>query len=310
MERQLYDREVSVLIPAYNCAATICRAIRSALQQTFQDFELVIVDDGSRDATVEMIATIVDPRIKVIRHAKNMGEAEARNTAVRSASGRFVAFLDSDDEWLPEKLSLQMDVVHRGQEEIIANVSGFFLIDEFNIRRKEIPIQPASWYKHLLMGCGLAPGTTLLVSRAAFEKVGYYDPCLPRYTDWDWLLRFTKLHQLTVTPEPLAVIYRGSQPRAEVVEAAARKFLELHLQEFQQFGYYGKRAIGKRYLEVAIYYFLEGNRRAGWTWFRKAISQSVIQRAGMYLRILDIMLGTSIVPAIIRFHVRRSQEDE
>jgi glycosyltransferase involved in cell wall biosynthesis len=309
MERESYEREVSILIPAYNCAATIERAIRSALQQTFQDFELVIVDDGSQDATVEMIATIVDPRIKVIRHKKNLGEAEARNTAVRSASGRFVAFLDSDDEWLPEKLSRQMEMVHRGQDEIIANVSGFFLIDEFNIRRKEIPTQPASWYRHLLMGCGLAPGTTLLVSRAAFGKIGYYDSSLPRYTDWDWLLRFTKLHPLTVTPEPLAVIHRGSQPRAEVVEAAARQFLELHLQEFQHFGYYGKRAIGKRYLEVAIYYFLEGDRMEGWAWFWSAIRKSPWQRVGMYLRILDIMLGTSFVPAIIRFHARRSRED-
>jgi glycosyltransferase involved in cell wall biosynthesis len=295
---------VSVLIPAYNCEATISRAIQSVLQQTFQDFELIIVDDGSQDATLELVKSIIDPRIKVVLHPKNLGEAEARNTAVKSAAGRFVAFLDSDDEWFPEKLSRQMEVLSSEQEGITANISGYFLYDEFDIRRKEIPSQPVSWYKHLLMGCGLGPGTTLLVSREAFEKIGYYDPSLPRYTDWDWLMRYTKFYPLSVTREPLAIIYRGSQPRAEVVEMAARRFLDKHLQEFQQFGYYGKRAVGKRYLEVAIYYYQEGNRRAGWAWFRKAISHSAFQRPGMYLRILDIMIGTSIVPAVLRLRGR------
>lgn len=296
--------DVSVLIPAYNCEKTIRRAIQSVLQQTFRDFELIIVDDGSQDGTAEVIKTIVDPRIKYVRHPQNSGEAEARNTAVRSASGRYVAFLDSDDEWFPEKLSRQMEAIQNKRDEIIANVTGYYLFDEFDIKRKEIPSRPVSWHKHLLMGCGLGPGTTLVVSREAFEKIGCYDPSLPRYTDWDWLLRFTKLYPLTVTAEPLAVIYRASQPQAKVVEMAARQFLDKHLQDFRQFGHYGKRAMGKRYLEVSIYYYLEGNKSAGWIWFCKAISQSIFQRLGMYLRILDAALGTSIVPTLI--HSRES----
>ena len=292
--------DVSVLIPAYNCERTIRRAIESALQQTFQDFELIVVDDGSLDGTLEVVKTIVDPRIKVVRHPENSGEAEARNTAIKSSSGRYLAFLDSDDEWLPEKLSRQMEAIRKEPEGIVANVTGFYLFDEFDIKRKEIPFRPPSWFKYLLMGCGLGPGTTLMVSREAFEKIGYYDSTLPRYTDWDWLLRLTQLYPLSVLTEPLAIIYRGSRPQAKVADAATRRFLDKHFQEFRQFGYYGKRALGKRYLEVAIYYYLEGNRAAGWTWFRKALSQSPFQRIGMYLRILDALLGSSIVPALIR----------
>jgi len=299
--------DVSVLIPAYNREKTICRAIQSVLQQTFQDFELIIVDDGSQDGTVEVIKKIIDPRIKVVRHPKNSGSSEARNTAVKSSSGRYLAFLDSDDEWLPEKLTKQMEALRNEQEEIIANVCGYYLFDEFDIKRKEIPSRPVSWHKHLLMGCGLGVGTTLVVSRKAFEKIGYFDPSLPRYTDWDWLLRFTKLYPLTVTTEPLAVVYRASRPQAKIVEMAARQFLDKHNQEFHQFGYYGKRAIGKRYLEVAVYYYREANKGTGWIWLRKALSQSPFQRPGMYLRILDVLLGTSIVPAIIRFHAHRSK---
>lgn len=294
--------EVSILIPAYNCERTIRRAIESALQQTFQDFELIVVDDGSQDGTLEVIKTIVDPRIKVVRHPKNSGEAEARNTAIKSSSGRYLAFLDSDDEWLPEKLSRQMEAIRIEPEGIVANVTGFYLFDEYNIKRKEIPSRPVSWYKHLIMGCGLGPGTTLMVSREAFKKIGYYDASLPRYTDWDWLLRFTKRYPLTITQEALALVYRGPQPHAKLVEAATKRFLDKHFQEFRLFGYYGKRALGKRYLEVAIYYFLEGNRTSGWVWLRKALSQSPFQRPGMYLRILDALLGISIVPTLV--HLR------
>ena len=299
--------DVSVLIPTYNREKTILRAIQSVLQQTFSDFELIIVDDGSQDGTAEVIKAIVDPRIKYIQHSKNAGTAEARNPAVKSSSGRYVAFLDSDDEWFPDKLTRQMETIRQEKEEVVANVTGFYLFDEFDIKRKEIPSRPVSWYKHLLMGCGLGEGTTLVVSRKAFEKIGYFDPSLPRYADWDWLLRFTKFYPLTITTEPLAVVYRASRPQAKVVEMAARKFLDKHLQDFQQFGYYGKRAIGKRYLEVAIYYYLEGDKSAGWIWLRKAVSQSPFQRPGMYLRILDVLLGTSIVPMLIRSRARRTR---
>ncbi len=296
--------DVSVLIPAYNCENTIRRAIDSALGQTYQDFELIVVDDGSQDGTLEVIKTIADPRIKVVRHPKNSGEAEARNTAIKSASGRYLAFLDSDDEWLPEKLSRQLEAIRKEPEGIVAIVTGYYLFDEFNIKRQEIPFRPASWFKNLLMGCSQGPGTTLMVSREAYEKIGYYDPTLPRYTDWDWLLRFTHLYSLSVITEPLAIIYHISQPKAQVVEMAARQFLDKHNQDFQRFGYYGKRAIGKRYLEVAIYYYLEGNRPAGWSWLWKALSQSPVQRPGMYLRILDALLGTSLVPGLIRLRER------
>lgn len=304
MDRPLGGKEISVIIPTYNRENSIHRAISSVLQQTFQDFELIIVDDGSQDGTLDLIKTITDPRIKVVRHSKNSGTAEARNTGVKSSLGRYVAFLDSDDEWLPEKISRQMEVLRNREEEIIANVSGYYLYDEFDIRRKQIPSRPNSWHKHLLMGCGLGEGTTLVVSRKAFEKIGYFDPSLPRYGDWDWLLRFTKLYPLTITLEPLAVVYRASQPQAKVVERAARQFLEKHDRDFRQFGYYGKRAIGKRYLEVAIYYFLEGNRSVGWTWFRKAVFQSAFQRPSMYLRVFDAVLGISIVPMLIRLRER------
>ena len=99
---------VSVVIPAYNRAPTIGAAIDSVLRQTFTDFELVVVDDGSTDGTLTAARAIADPRLRVIAAPQNMGAAGARNLGVAEARGTWIAFQDSDDEWLPEKLAKQM----------------------------------------------------------------------------------------------------------------------------------------------------------------------------------------------------------
>ena len=302
--------EVSVVIPTYNRESVVVNAIRSVLSQSFQDFEIVVVDDGSQDSTETVLKEMKDSRIIYIQHSKNLGTAQARNTGIKNSKGKYVAFLDSDDEWLPEKLSKQMETIGEYEQDIIANVSGFYLFDEFGIKRKQIPKKQSSWFKHLLMGCGLGEGATLLVSKNAFEKVGWFNSSLPRYGDWEWLLRYTKSYNLTITPEPLAVVHRDTRPSAEKVELAAKRFLELHLHDFKQFGYYGKRAIGKRYLEVAVHYYLAGDKKNGKKWLHKAISQSIFQRPGMYLRIFDAVYGTSIIPTLINFRNSRNSDVE
>ena len=99
-----HDITVSAIIPTYNRANIVIRAIQSVLNQTYQNFELLVIDDGSQDNTEEIVTGIHDNRIKYIRHEKNKGVAAARNTGIEAAKGEFIAFLDSDDEWLPNKL--------------------------------------------------------------------------------------------------------------------------------------------------------------------------------------------------------------
>ncbi|KAA2234782.1 glycosyltransferase family 2 protein [Salinarimonas soli] len=102
---------VTVIIPAYNRAPSLRRAVQSVLDQTHAAWDLLIVDDGSTDRPDEAIAEFRDPRISIIRHGTNRGVSAARNTGIAAARGRFVAFLDSDDVWLPQKLERQVAAV-------------------------------------------------------------------------------------------------------------------------------------------------------------------------------------------------------
>ena len=100
--------QVSVIIPTYNRAHLLSRAIKSVLNQTFQDFEIIIVDDASTDDTDKLVVSFHDSRVRYIQHEKNHGGGAVRNSAIKQAQGDYIAFLDSDDEWLPEKLEKQM----------------------------------------------------------------------------------------------------------------------------------------------------------------------------------------------------------
>lgn len=99
---------VSIIMPTYNASKYITESVDSVLAQTYQNWELIIIDDGSKDNTAEIIGKYTDKRIKLIRHKENMGVAVAQNTGLANANGRWIAFLDSDDEWLPNKLEEQL----------------------------------------------------------------------------------------------------------------------------------------------------------------------------------------------------------
>src|ERR1017187_7936626 len=100
---------VSVVIPTYNRARILPRAVKSVVSQTLEDWELLVVDDGSADDTEQVVAAFGDSRIHYIRHERNRGQSAAQNTGIRASRGTYVAFLDSDDEWLPEKLAKVVD---------------------------------------------------------------------------------------------------------------------------------------------------------------------------------------------------------
>jgi glycosyltransferase involved in cell wall biosynthesis len=122
--REMYQRGlVSIVMPAHNCEAYIHESIQSVLSQSYIDWELIIVNDFSSDNTLDIISTFEDPRIHIISNSSNRGVAETRNTAIGIAKGQYIAFLDSDDLWLPEKLSKQISALQSDDNAVCSHSS-------------------------------------------------------------------------------------------------------------------------------------------------------------------------------------------
>ena len=155
---------VSIILPTYNRVGSVQAAIHSVLAQTYIDYELIVVDDGSTDETASHVREIADPRLIYVLHPQNKGAAAARNTGMRMARGDYIAFLDSDDTWHPQKLEVQVEFLKNSPDQVGGCVTSYRLVFEDHSVIREIAMEP-SFYEQSLKGCNLSPGSTLL-----FEK--------------------------------------------------------------------------------------------------------------------------------------------
>jgi glycosyltransferase involved in cell wall biosynthesis len=172
---------VSVVVPLYNAAPTIERTLASVLAQTWRNLEVLVVDDGSTDAgpgCVERIAAR-DPRVRLLRQL-NAGVAAARNYGVAEAKGVHLAFVDADDLWAPEKIDLQMRALHEGGEGVGLVYTWAAVIDaEDRVYSSRHRPDEEGWvFRDLCRGNMLGNGSSPLIRRSAFERVGGYDPSL------------------------------------------------------------------------------------------------------------------------------------
>jgi glycosyltransferase involved in cell wall biosynthesis len=229
---------VSVVIPAHNRSLVVSRAIDSALTQTYQPLEIIVVDDGSSDNTREVVESIRDSRIRYLRHDRNLGAGAARNTGIRAATGDYVAFLDSDDEWMPQKLERQVQVLANNTPEVAAVCSGFVRVDEQGrVDGTTIPGDRDVDFDVLIGANRIGTTSTAVVKRALLNAIGGFDPALRSCQDWDMYLRLVRHHRLGFVPEVMARFHIGSGDRitgdtAAVVDGHLRmtkKYLEQSL---------------------------------------------------------------------------------
>lgn len=226
---------VSVIIPVYERAEQLKVAIKSVLDQTFENFELIIVDDGSGPTVRKAVLFFKDDRIKFLEHPTRQGAASARNTGINWAKSSFIAFLDSDDFWLPNKLETQLTFMCKNYG-CRACVSGVFLIDKSRaLEETKIP-KNHSRICELLYVCDLSPGSTLMVDAGLFKEVGVFTASLERFEDWDWLLRCLEVTPILTVSEPLAKIHVGNWPQFKMVKNAAARLLELNSARIKRCG--------------------------------------------------------------------------
>ena len=188
---------VSAVIPTHKRSELVCRAVRSVLDQTFRDLEIIVVVDGPDPAAVQALATFNDERIRVIVNPENVGLAETRNIGIRHARGKWIALLDDDDQWLPTKIEKQMVVAKTLDENHSFVVSRF--VELTGTRRplsriipKYLPRSASNFSDYLYVQRGFIQPSTLLISRQLLLAVPFTRGL--RIEDTDWLLRATKIH--------------------------------------------------------------------------------------------------------------------
>lgn len=201
---------VSVVIPVRNRAVALRRAIDSVLAQTVQDFEIIVVDDASTDGTPESIASYRDPRIKSIRHERNRGGGIARNTGIRASSSPFVAFLDSDDEWLPTKLEKQLACFERSGKNVALVYSGAERVHSDGTIEVHVPRRDDNLSRTLLTDNVIGETSVGMVRRSALEAIGGFDEELPAAQDMDLWLRLCERYGADFVPEALVRVSKAN----------------------------------------------------------------------------------------------------
>jgi len=205
------EPKVTVVIPTYNRSDLLPRAIKSIQNQTYQNYELLVVDDASTDNTDELMEQFISDKIKYIKLDENVGQCIARNKASEKATGEYIGFLDSDDEWLPEKIEKQIKLFQNSPVENVGAVyCGFIEKDEVLNKTEVINRDNLRGHIYDRFLSGFCPSTTsmFLVKTEAFRKVNGFDEYLITFVDYDLWLRISKAgYGFDYVDEPLIVKY-------------------------------------------------------------------------------------------------------
>lgn len=201
--------KISIVIPAYNAELTIKETIESVQKQTLSDFELIVINDGSTDRTLEILQSIEDHRLKIFSYL-NGGLSVARNRGISQVTGEFIAFLDADDFWKSDKLERQLAALEQHPDAGVAYSWTYFM----NEREKCLFLGSRLFYEgnvyaDLLLKNFLANGSNPLIRRQAIESVGEFDSTLSHFADWEYWLRLARNWPFVVVPD-YQIFYRQS----------------------------------------------------------------------------------------------------
>lgn len=227
---------VSVIIPTYNRAHSIGKSIKSILTQTYQNFEVIVVDDRSTDNTEEIVKSFNDPRIKYIQHQHNSGAAIARNTGIENSLGRYIAFLDSDDEWLPAKLAKQVELLQQSKPEVGVVYTGLEIINELNqVKRIKVPTYRGSLQNILLFANVVGTPSTVMVKREYLQQVKGFDPDILQFAaDADLWVRLSKYCEFEVISEVLVRYLESDSDRLSTNPQAVIKSILAFINKHHQ----------------------------------------------------------------------------
>lgn len=291
--------KVSVVIATYNRASLLSRAVNSVLNQTYKDFEIIIVDDCSTDSTQKVVQSFADTRIRAVQNTRNMGQSRSRNTGIRMAQGEYVAFLDDDDEWVESKIARQVRVLDESDQCVGLVYTWFDYIEAAGgIRRVGGRSTISGDISGNLIGWDMpASPSAYLVRAEALRQVGGFDESLRMAEDRDFLLRVSMQYNVTVVEEVLTLMHKGHGYIGPAHQPFANphmvKYIKSHLCRFNEELNTRPRSLARILRDLAFAEISLGNRRAAvqsyWKAFRLDPAGSLrttYNNIGLILRLL------------------------
>jgi glycosyltransferase involved in cell wall biosynthesis len=308
---------ISVIIPVYNGEKTIRETIESVLNQSFKDFEIIVIDDGSKDATLEVVNSIQDPRLKVFSYP-NARQAASRNRGFSHSTGEFIAFLDADDLWTPNKLEAQLKALQDNPQAAVA-YSWSNCIDETGkfLREASHSTLSGDVYPKLLLCDFLDNGSNPLVRRQALIEAGSFDESLPPAEDWDMWLRLAARYHFVAVPYP-HILYRQS-PNSEsanlcrMASACARVIEQAFTQAPNSLQHLKKHSLANLYKYLIFRCFERFPTRsralvaAKFLWSAASNDPSLLRRRVTWKILLTIVLVVLLSPQLAQRVIRKTK---
>ena len=228
--------EVSVILPVYNCENYIVETVESVLKQTFKDFELILINDGSTDNSMLRVLKFTDPRIKIVNQ-KNRGAASARNFGIRTSAGAFIGFIDGDDLWLPDKIEKQLKCFEKNRDSGVVYTQRLNIDQDGQVYHGYQPKLYSGWVLDRLYVDNFVCMSSSLVRREVFETVGLLNEDLRMSEDFEFWLRVACQDPFTHLDDALvcyrnhpAQISRHTDLRVKVVWEIREEFNKTHRQ--------------------------------------------------------------------------------
>jgi glycosyltransferase involved in cell wall biosynthesis len=273
--------QVSVIIPTRNRSDFLRAALSSVLKQTYQNFEIIVVDDASTDDTATVVASFNDERIRFLQHETNKGGSAARNTGIHASKCDYIAFLDDDDEWLPDKLRKQMEVLVASPPEVGGVYTGCLDVDKASgkVIRQRIPTKRGNLFRDLLIQNCVGGTSTMLLRKVCFQQVGLFDESLPRSQDYDLWIRISQEFLFECVQEPL--FKYNIHGRKISTDLRAVKGLDLLATKYASYPL-SKRLYSNDYLDFGILYCLSGDMYEGRKALLRAVKLSPLQLRGYF----------------------------
>lgn len=290
---------VSVVIPTYNRAYCLKKSLNSVLKQSYQNLEVIVVDDASTDDTESTVLSIDDPRISYIKLPENKGANYARNVGIKASVGSFVAFQDSDDEWLCEKIEEQVSRFRQLDVSYGVIYTGFFRMNGNVVDYTPAHINSSSVFESLL-GRNFITTQSILVKRKCFDDVGLFDESLRRFQDWEILIRLSKEYKFYGIDKPYVVAYHTDESISsndDLLFGALSYIYKKHLSDIREFG---KEAIFLEKLANAC--VVNGKFSEAISWYVKSLSIEPF-RFRLYVLILASFFGKSVFKKVFRLGV-------